>query len=116
MFYVNITSFSYVLLARFESGASFSMSDASAERSAAGCTVKLNPEPIKEYLTSNIVLMENMIAEGYNDRRALERRIKAVEAWLASPNLLEADANAEYAHVLEIDMDQLKEPVSVLPE
>ena len=93
----------------------FELSDASAERSAAGCTVKLNPEPVKEYLTSNIVLMKNMIAQGYNDKRALERRIKAVEAWLANPNLLEADANAEYAHVLEIDMDQLKEPVMCCP-
>ncbi|MFM7004311.1 MAG: bifunctional aconitate hydratase 2/2-methylisocitrate dehydratase, partial [Limnohabitans sp.] len=93
----------------------FELSDASAERSAAGCTVKLNPEPIKEYLNSNIVLMKNMIAQGYNDKRALERRIKAVEAWLANPNLLEADANAEYAHVLEIDMDQLKEPVMCCP-
>ena len=93
----------------------FELSDASAERSAAGCTVKLNPEPVKEYLNSNIVLMKNMIAQGYNDKRALERRIKAVEAWLANPNLLEADANAEYAHVLEIDMDQLKEPVMCCP-
>ena len=93
----------------------FELSDASAERSAAGCTVKLNPEPIKEYLNSNIVLMKNMIAEGYNDKRALERRIKAVEAWLANPNLLQADADAEYAHVLEIDMDQLKEPVLCCP-
>jgi aconitate hydratase 2/2-methylisocitrate dehydratase len=93
----------------------FELSDASAERSAAGCTVKLNPEPIKVYLNSNIVLMKNMIAQGYNDKRALERRIKAVEAWLANPHLLEADANAEYAHVLEIDMDQLKEPVMCCP-
>ena len=93
----------------------FELSDASAERSAAGCTVKLNPEPVKEYLNSNIVLMKNMIAQGYSDKRALERRIKAVEAWLANPKLLEADANAEYAHVLEIDMDQLKEPVLCCP-
>jgi aconitate hydratase 2/2-methylisocitrate dehydratase len=93
----------------------FELSDASAERSAAGCTVKLNPEPVKEYLNSNIVLMKNMIAQGYSDKRALERRIKAVEAWLANPQLLEADANAEYAHVLEIDMDQLKEPVLCCP-
>jgi aconitate hydratase 2/2-methylisocitrate dehydratase len=93
----------------------FELSDASAERSAAGCTVKLNPEPVKEYLNSNIVLMKNMIAQGYSDKRALERRIKAVEAWLAKPNLLEADANAVYAHVLEIDMDQLKEPVLCCP-
>ena len=93
----------------------FELSDASAERSAAGCTVKLNPEPVKEYLNSNIVLMKNMIAQGYSDKRALERRIKAVQAWLAQPNLLEADADAEYAHVLEIDMDQLKEPVLCCP-
>jgi aconitate hydratase 2/2-methylisocitrate dehydratase len=93
----------------------FELSDASAERSAAGCTVKLNPEPVKEYLNSNIVLMKNMIAQGYSDKRALERRIKAVQAWLAQPNLLDADANAEYAHVLEIDMDQLKEPVLCCP-
>jgi len=93
----------------------FELSDASAERSAAGCTVKLNPEPVKEYLNSNIVLMKNMIAQGYNDKRALERRIKAVEAWLANPNLLEADKDAEYAHVLEIDMSQLTEPVLCCP-
>ena len=66
----------------------FELSDASAERSAAGCTVKLNPAPIKEYLTSNVVLMKNMIADGYLDKRTLERRIQAVEAWLAKPNLL----------------------------
>jgi len=70
---------------------------------------------VKEYLNSNIVLMKNMIAQGYNDKRALERRIKAVEAWLANPHLLEADSNAEYAHVLDIDMDQLKEPVLCCP-
>jgi aconitate hydratase 2/2-methylisocitrate dehydratase len=93
----------------------FELSDASAERSAAGCTVKLNPEPVKEYLTSNITLMKNMIAQGYSDKRALERRIKAVEAWLANPHLLEADKNAEYAHVIEIDMTELKEPVVCCP-
>ena len=93
----------------------FELSDASAERSAAGCTVKLNPGPVKEYLNSNIVLMKNMIAQGYKDKRALERRIKAVEAWLANSELLQADSNAEYAHVLEIDMSQLKEPVMCCP-
>ncbi len=93
----------------------FELSDASAERSAAGCTVKLNPEPIREYLTSNVVLMKNMIADGYADRRTLERRIKAVEAWLAKPELLSADADAEYAEVIEIDLDQLKEPVLCCP-
>ncbi len=93
----------------------FELSDASAERSAAGCTVKLNPAPVKEYLTSNVVLMKNMIADGYLDKRTLERRIKAVEAWLANPELLEADADAEYAEVIEIDLDQLKEPVLCCP-
>ena len=93
----------------------FELSDASAERSAAGCTVKLNPAPIKEYLTSNVVLMKNMIADGYLDKRTLERRIQAVEAWLADPNLLEADSNAEYAHVIEIDLAELTEPVLCCP-
>ncbi len=93
----------------------FELSDASAERSAAGCTVKLNPEPIKEYLTSNIVLMKNMIADGYQDKRTLERRIKAVEAWLAKPELMHADADAEYAAVIEIDLNELKEPVLCCP-
>ena len=93
----------------------FELSDASAERSAAGCTVKLNPAPIKEYLTSNVVLMKNMIADGYLDKRTLERRIQAVEAWLANPNLLEADSNAEYAHVIEIDLAELTEPVLCCP-
>jgi aconitate hydratase 2 / 2-methylisocitrate dehydratase len=93
----------------------FELSDASAERSAAGCTVKLNPEPIKEYLTSNVVLMKNMIADGYQDKRTLERRIKAVEAWLANPQLLQADADAEYAAVIEIDLNELKEPVLCCP-
>ena len=93
----------------------FELSDASAERSAAGCTVKLNPEPIKEYLTSNIVLMKNMIADGYADKRTLERRIQKVQAWLDKPELLEADKNAEYAEVIEIDLNELKEPVLCCP-
>ena len=93
----------------------FELSDASAERSAAGCTIKLNPEPIKEYLTSNSVLMKNMIADGYEDKRTLERRIKAVEAWLANPQLLEADKDAEYAAVIEIDLNELKEPILCCP-
>ena len=93
----------------------FELSDASAERSAAGCTVKLNEAPIREYLTSNIVLMKNMIADGYQDKRTLERRIKNVEAWLAKPELLEADADAEYAAVIEINLDDLKEPVLCCP-
>ena len=93
----------------------FELSDASAERSAAGCTVKLNPEPIQEYLTSNIVLMKNMIADGYQDARTLERRIQKVQAWLDNPSLLEADKDAEYAAVIEIDLADLKEPVLCCP-
>src|SRR5207244_2825089 len=93
----------------------FELSDASAERSAAGCTVKLNKEPIIEYLTSNVVLMKNMIAEGYLDKRTLERRIAAVEAWIANPRLLEADADAEYAEVIEIDLAEITEPLLCCP-
>jgi len=93
----------------------FELSDASAERSAAGCTVKLNPAPIKEYLTSNVVLMKNMIADGYADKRTLERRIQKVQAWLDKPELLEADKDAEYAAVIEIDLNELKEPVLCCP-
>ncbi len=93
----------------------FELSDASAERSAAGCTVHLNKEPVIEYLTSNVVLMKSMIAAGYQDRRTLERRIRAVEAWLAKPELLAADADAEYAAVIEIDLADLKEPVLCCP-
>ena len=93
----------------------FELSDASAERSAAGCTIKLNPEPIREYLTSNVVLMTNMIANGYADARTLERRIAKVEAWLANPQLLQADTDAEYAHVIEIDLADIKEPILCCP-
>ena len=93
----------------------FELSDASAERSAAGCTIKLNPEPIKEYLTSNVVLMKNMIANGYADARTLARRIEKVEAWLAKPELLEADQDAEYAAVIEIDLADIKEPIVCCP-
>lgn len=93
----------------------FELTDASAERSAAGCTVKLNKAPIIEYMTSNIVLMKNMIADGYADARTLQRRIDAMEAWLAAPNLLEADADAEYAHVIEIDLADVKEPILCAP-
>ncbi|MBZ4364774.1 hypothetical protein LAM67_27015, partial [Mycobacterium tuberculosis] len=77
----------------------FELTDASAERSAAGCTIKLNKEPIVEYLNSNIVLLKWMIAEGSGDRRTLERRIQGMEKWLADPQLLEAEADAEYAAV-----------------
>jgi aconitate hydratase 2/2-methylisocitrate dehydratase len=93
----------------------FELSDASAERSAAGCTIKLNQAPVAEYLKSNVVLMKNMIADGYQDKRTLERRIKAVEAWLAKPNLLEADKDAEYAAVIEINLADIKEPIVCCP-
>ena len=93
----------------------FELTDASAERSAAGCTVKLNKEPIIEYLQSNIVLMKNMIADGYQDARTLKRRIENMEKWLANPQLLEADKDAEYAAVIEINMDEIKEPILACP-
>jgi aconitate hydratase 2/2-methylisocitrate dehydratase len=93
----------------------FELSDAAAERSAAACAVQLNKEPIIEYLTSNITLMKWMIANGYQDKRTLERRIKAMEAWIADPKLLKGDADAEYAAVIEIDMDQIKEPIVACP-
>ena len=93
----------------------FELSDAAAERSAAACAIQLNPEPIAEYLTSNITLMKWMIANGYQDKRTLERRIKAMEAWIADPKLLKGDADAEYAAVIEIDMDQIKEPIVACP-
>jgi aconitate hydratase 2 / 2-methylisocitrate dehydratase len=93
----------------------FELTDASAERSAAGCTVLLNKEPIIEYLRSNVVLMKNMIVNGYADRRTLERRIKAVQAWLADPQLLQPDADAEYAAVIEIDLAAITEPVVCCP-
>ena len=93
----------------------FELSDASAERSAAGCTIKLDEAPIREYLNSNITLLRWMIAEGYGDARTLRRRIAAMEAWLANPVLLEADADAEYAAVIDIDMNQISEPLLACP-
>ncbi|PJK10925.1 bifunctional aconitate hydratase 2/2-methylisocitrate dehydratase [Lysobacteraceae bacterium NML120232] len=93
----------------------FELADASAERSAAGCTVKLDKEPIIEYLNSNITLLRWMIAEGYADARSLQRRIEKMEAWLADPQLLEADADAEYAAVIEINLDEIVEPIVCCP-
>ncbi|EHM51268.1 aconitate hydratase 2 [Yokenella regensburgei ATCC 43003] len=93
----------------------FELTDASAERSAAGCTIKLNKAPIVEYLNSNIVLLKWMIAEGYGDRRTLERRVQGMEKWLADPQLLEADADAEYAAVIDIDLADIKEPILCAP-
>jgi len=93
----------------------FELSDASAERSAAGCTVRLNKAPVIEYLNSNIVLLKNMIAEGYEDARTIRRRIQGMEAWLANPQLLAPDADAEYAAVIEIDLAEITEPIVCCP-
>lgn len=93
----------------------FELSDASAERSAAGCTVRLNKEPIIEYLKSNITLLKWMIANGYEDERSLARRIRAMEEWLQNPQLLEPDADAEYAAVIEIDLAEIHEPLVACP-
>jgi aconitate hydratase 2/2-methylisocitrate dehydratase len=93
----------------------FEFSDASAERSAAGCTVKLDKEPIIEYLNSNITLMKWMIANDYEDKRTLTRRIQAMQAWINKPDLLEADKDAEYAAVIEIDLADVHEPLLACP-
>ena len=93
----------------------FELSDASAERSAAGCTVKLSQESIEEYLNSNVVMLKWMIAEGYGDVRTIERRITAMEEWLANPELLAADSDAEYAHVIEIDLADIEQPILCAP-
>ncbi|GGB90556.1 aconitate hydratase B [Marinobacterium zhoushanense] len=93
----------------------FELSDASAERSAAGCTITLSEDSVAEYLRSNIVMLKWMIAEGYGDVRTIERRIKGMEEWLANPSLMRADADAEYAEVIEIDMSEIKEPILCAP-
>jgi aconitate hydratase 2/2-methylisocitrate dehydratase len=93
----------------------FELSDASAERSGAACTVRLNKAPIIEYLQSNVTLLKWMIANGYEDRRTLSRRIEAMEKWIAAPQLLEPDADAEYAAVIEIDLNEIKEPIVACP-
>jgi len=93
----------------------FEFADASAERSANGCTVLLNKEPVIEFLNSNIVLMQNMIDNGYQDARTLQRRIANMQAWLEKPELLQPDADAEYAHVIEIDLNEIKEPLVACP-
>lgn len=93
----------------------FELSDASAERSAAGCTVKLSQASIEEYLNSNIVMLKWMISEGYGDRRTIERRIAAMQEWLANPELMSADSDVEYAHVIEIDLAEIKEPILCAP-
>ena len=93
----------------------FELSDASAERSAAGCTINLSEESVAEYLRSNITMLRWMIAEGYGDPRTLERRAQQMEAWLADPKLMRADKDAEYAHVIEIDLAEVKEPIVCCP-
>ncbi len=93
----------------------FELSDASAERSAAGCTIKLNKAPIIEYLTSNVVMLKWMLSEGYGDARTIQRRIDAMQAWLDDPQLMEADADAQYAEVIEIDMNEITEPLLACP-
>ena len=93
----------------------FELSDASAERSAAGCTIKLSIETISEYLRSNITMLRWMVSDNYGDPRTLERRAQKMEGWLANPELLEADADAEYAEVIEINMDDIVEPIICAP-
>ena len=93
----------------------FELSDASAERSASGCTIRLNEEPIREYLKSNIILLRWLISEGYEDEKTLERRAQAMESWLEKPVLMEADDDAEYAAVLEIDLNEITEPLLACP-
>ena len=93
----------------------FEISDASAERSAAGCTIKLDKAPIIEYLNSNVVMLKWMLANGYGDVRTIERRIAAMQAWIADPQLLSADADAEYAAMIEIDLNQIREPLLACP-
>ncbi|NBQ36334.1 MAG: bifunctional aconitate hydratase 2/2-methylisocitrate dehydratase [Synechococcus sp.] len=93
----------------------FELTDATAERSCAGSTIKLSVDTVSEYLRSNVALLKNMIARGYSDARTLARRIKAMEDWLANPELLEADANADYAAVIDIDLNTITEPIVACP-
>ena len=93
----------------------FELTDATAERSAAGCTIALSTETVSEYLRSNVALLKNMVARGYGDARTILRRVRKMEAWLANPHLLAADSDAEYADIIEVDLDQLKEPIVAAP-
>jgi aconitate hydratase 2/2-methylisocitrate dehydratase len=93
----------------------FEISDASAERSAGGCTIRLGKEPIIEYISSNITLLKWMVSEGYGDARTIGRRVDSMEAWLANPVLMEPDADAEYAEIIEIDLNEIKEPLLACP-
>ena len=93
----------------------FELSDASAERSASGCTVRLNKEPIIEYLESNIIMLRWMISSGYGDTKTIERRAQAMEEWIKNPELLEPDSDAEYAEIIEIDLNEITEPLLACP-
>jgi aconitate hydratase 2/2-methylisocitrate dehydratase len=93
----------------------FELSDASAERSAGGCTITLSEESVREYLESNIVMLKWMLSEGYGDERTISRRIEAMEEWLANPSLMRADPDAEYAEVIEIDLNEIREPILCAP-
>jgi aconitate hydratase 2 / 2-methylisocitrate dehydratase len=93
----------------------FELTDATAERSAAGCTIALSPDTVATYLRSNIALLKNMVARGYGDARTILRRVKKMEAWLANPSLLQADPDAEYADIIEVDLDQITEPIVAAP-
>jgi len=102
-------------LPRLKCEQAFELADATAERSAGGCTVRLDKEPIIEYITSNITMLKWMIATGYSDVRTIKRRIAAMEAWIANPQLLAPDADAEYAEIIEIDMNEISEPIVACP-
>lgn len=93
----------------------FELTDATAERSCAGCTIKLSTETVSEYLRSNVALLKNMVARGYGDARTLLRRVAKMEQWLGQPTLMQADADAEYAEIIEVDLDQIKEPIVAAP-
>ncbi|BAU15208.1 bifunctional aconitate hydratase 2/2-methylisocitrate dehydratase [Leptolyngbya sp. NIES-3755] len=93
----------------------FELTDATAERSAAGCTIALSVETVSEYLRSNVALLKNMVARGYGDARTILRRVRKMEEWLADPHLLQADSDAEYADIIEVDLDQIKEPIVAAP-
>ncbi|MBW4602488.1 MAG: bifunctional aconitate hydratase 2/2-methylisocitrate dehydratase [Calothrix sp. FI2-JRJ7] len=93
----------------------FELTDASAERSCAGCTIKLSVETVSEYIRSNVALLKNMVARGYGDARTIMRRVAKMEEWLANPVLMEADADAEYAEIIEIDLNEIKEPIVAAP-
>jgi aconitate hydratase 2/2-methylisocitrate dehydratase len=93
----------------------FELTDATAERSAAGCTIKLSTETVAEYLRSNVTLLKNMVARGYGDARTILRRVRKMEAWLANPVLMQADVNAEYADIIDVDLDTITEPLLAAP-